>query len=335
MTPPVMTGERSAAAGGGHARVRKSRTSTGSAARNRSRRRGTIALFMAPALLLYTLLVLVPVALAIYFSWFKWNGFGGLPTDFIGFDNFTRMLEDPLFTGDLRRGGLLVVLSLLVQLPLSLGLALLLNQRMRGRALYRLLFFAPYVISEVITGVLFSLILSPQDGLFNQILGSVGLESWQKAWLAEPDTVMIALFVVITWRFFGFHTILYLAGRQSIPGELYEAASLDGASGWHQFRHITLPLLGPTIRISAFLSVIGTIQLFDLVWILTRGGPVHSSETLAVTMFDYGFQRYQIGYASAFSVAIFMISMVFALLYMRFVMRRDTAGALTTMGGRK
>lgn len=126
--------------------------------------------------------------------------------------------------------------------------------------------------------------------------------------------------------------ILYLAGRQGIPKELTEAATTDGATAWQVFRHVTLPLLGPTIRISVFLSVIGTIQLFDMVWVLTGGGPIRSSETLAVTMFQYGFRRFEVGYASAISIIMFLLSLVFALLYQRFVLRRDIEGALTTRG---
>ena len=129
--------------------------------------------------------------------------------------------------------------------------------------------------------------------------------------------------------------ILYLAGLQGIPKELHEAAAIDGAGAWQRFRHVTLPLLGPTIRISIFLSVIGTIQLFDLVWVITGGGPVHASETMAVTMFQYGFKRFQVGYASAISMVIFLISLVFALLYQRFVLRRDLEGAVTNMGARR
>ena len=129
--------------------------------------------------------------------------------------------------------------------------------------------------------------------------------------------------------------ILYLAGRQSIPKELTEAALTDGAGTWQVFRHVTLPLLGPTIRISIFLSVIGVIQLFDMVWVLTQGGPVHSSETMAVTMFEYGFERFQVGYASALSITMFLISLVFALFYQRLVMRRDVEGAITVMGDRQ
>ncbi|MEV7971035.1 sugar ABC transporter permease [Sphaerisporangium sp. NPDC088356] len=291
----------------------------------------TITLFLLPALVLFGLLVLVPIAVAMYTSVFKWNGLGGLPSNFVGLDNFTRMFDDEVFVGDLWRGLVLIVLSITIQLPLALAIAMLLNQKMRGRAVYRLLFFAPYVLSEVITGVLFTMILSPEAGLANQMLGAIGLDALQSSWLAEPSTVMMSLFLVMIWKYFGFHMILYLAGRQSIPKELGEAAAIDGAGSWNQFRYVTLPLLGPTIRISAFLSVIGAIQLFDLVWVLTSGGPIHSSETMAVTMFQFGFKRSQVGYASAISVVMFLISLVFALAYQRFVLRRDTEGAITTM----
>ncbi|MER5425200.1 carbohydrate ABC transporter permease [Streptosporangium roseum] len=298
----------------------------------RLRGRVTIALFLLPALVLFGLLVLAPILVAMYTSVFKWNGLGGAPTDFVGAANFGRMLSDEVFLGDLWRGLVLIVLSTTVQLPLALGIAMLLNQRLRGRALYRLLFFAPYVLSEVITGVLFTMILSPDQGVANRLLAVAGLES---AWLSDPSSVMVSLFLVMTWKYFGFHMILYLAGRQGIPEELTEAARIDGATAWEAFRHVTLPLLGPTIRISVFLSVIGAIQLFDLVWVLTGGGPAHSSETMAVTMFQFGFKRYQVGYASAISVVMFVISLVFALGYQRFVMRRDTEGAITVMRGRR
>ncbi|MFD2355243.1 carbohydrate ABC transporter permease [Nonomuraea ferruginea] len=267
-----------------------------------------------------------------YASAFRWNGFGGLPTDFIGFGNFTRLFESDIFYTDLGNLLLLIVATLVIQLPFALGIAMLLHQRIRGRALYRLVFFAPYVLSEVITGVLFSLILSPENGIANQLLGPLGLES---EWLSHPDSALWSIFVVMTWKYFGFHMMIYLAGRQNIPNELIEAAKIDGAAGWKIFRYVTLPLLGPTIRISVFLSVIYTIQLFDLVWILTEGGPAHASETLAVTMFTLGFERAQVGYASAISVVMFGLSLVFALAYQRLVMRRDLEGATTAMGGKR
>ncbi|NUR88953.1 MAG: sugar ABC transporter permease [Nonomuraea sp.] len=290
----------------------------------RARRPVTALLFVAPALVLFGLLVLVPIVVAVYTSTLKWNGVG--PSTFAGLDNFTRLFQSEIFLGDLRHGGILILLSLAVQIPISLGLAVLLNGKIRGRAFYRLLYFAPYVLSEAVTGVLFSLVLSPQEGLANRLLQSVGLSGW--TWLSEPDTALLSVFLVITWKYFGFHMLIYLAGLQGIPKELQEAARIDGAGDWNVFRHVTLPLLGPTIRISVFLSVIGTIQLFDLVFILTGGGPSHASETMAVSMYEYGFKRSQIGYSAAISVVMFAISLAFALGYQRFVMRRDLKGAI-------
>ncbi|KUO08479.1 carbohydrate ABC transporter permease [Streptomyces sp. DSM 15324] len=288
--------------------------------------------FQVPALVLFGTLVLLPMLFALYAAFFRWGGFG-MPDDFIGGDNFTRLFQDPVFIGDLWRCLVLVGLSLLLQLPFALALAVALNQKIRGRAVYRMLFFAPYILSEAITGVLFSMIFAPGDGLADHLLGAVGLDGLGGQWFADPSTVMATLFLVMTWKYFGFHMMLYLAGLQSIPAELTEAALIDGAGPWQRFRSVTLPLLAPTLRISVFLSVIGAIQLFDLVWIVTAGGPDHHSETMAVTMFQYGFKRYQVGYASAISVVIFGISLVFALAYQRFVLRRDLEGATTTMRG--
>ncbi|MFI6876802.1 carbohydrate ABC transporter permease [Streptomyces sp. NPDC050400] len=290
----------------------------------------TAVSFTLPALILFGALVLAPIMYALYVSLFNWGGFGS-PTDYTGLDNYSRLIKDPVFLGDLWRGLLLVGFSVLIQLPFALAMAVLLNQKLRGRAVYRMLFFAPYVLSEVITGVLFSMIFAPDDGLADKVLGAVGLDGLGGLWFADQSTVMPTLFLVMTWKYFGFHMMLYLAGLQGIPAELHEAARIDGANAWERFRHITLPLLGPTVRISAFLSVIGAIQLFDLVWVTSAGGPDHASETMAITLFQYGFKRYQIGYASALSIALFLISLVFAIAYQRFVLRRDTEGALTNM----
>ncbi|MEW2305704.1 sugar ABC transporter permease [Streptomyces sp. NPDC006655] len=304
--------------------------------RARSRRRLlhwlTAMGFQLPALALFGVLVLLPILFALYASFFRWGGFG-MPSDYTGTDNFTHLFQDDVFLGDLWRCLVLVVFSLALQLPFALAMAVLLNQRIRGRAVYRMLFFAPYVLSEAITGVLFGMIFAPGDGLADHLLSDIGLGALGGKWFSDPSTVMATLFLVMTWKYFGFHMMLYLAGLQSIPAELTEAATVDGASPWQRFRHVTLPLLAPTLRISVFLSVIGAIQLFDLVWVVTAGGPDHHSETMAVTMFQYGFKRYQVGYASAISVAMFAVSLVFGLAYQRFVLRRDLAGATTNMRG--
>ena len=291
--------------------------------------------FLTPALLLFSCFVLVPILVAFFTSFFKWGGFG-LPDEFIGLDNYRNLAGDEVFRGDLWRGLLLVVLSLAVQLPLALGTAVLLNQRMRGRAVYRAVFFAPYILSEVIAGVLFGIIFLPESGLADTLVEDLPvLGGLAGRWFSDPGTALPTLIAVMTWKYFGFHMMIYLAGLQGVPGEILEAASIDGAGPWRRFRSVTLPLLAPTLRISVFLSVIGSIQLFDLVWVTTTGGPTHATETMAVTMYEFGFKRYQMGYASAISVAMFLISMVFSLLYQRFALRRDLQGAVTSAGGRR
>jgi raffinose/stachyose/melibiose transport system permease protein len=204
----------------------------------------------------------------------------------------------------------------------------MLNRQFRGRTVLRLIFFAPYIIAEVITAIVWSLLLQP-NGLSEHFLTAIGLEDAYHPWLADPDTVLIALFFIITWKYFGFHMILLLAGLQGIPREVEEAAAIDGASRWQGLRYVTLPLLGPTIRVSVFLSFIGSLQLFDLVWVTTRGGPVNASNTMAVYMFDRGFVRFQFGYGSAVAVILFLICFVLALAYQRWVLRRDMEGATT------
>lgn len=284
-------------------------------------------LFMLPALLLYALFVLFPIVQAARFSLFDWNGLEALD-QFIGPANFQRAANDPIFIGAVTNNAVIVVLSLLVQIPFALGMALMLNRRFRGRAILRLIFFAPYVIAEVITAIVWSLLLQP-NGMAEHVMTAVGLGEAYHPWLANTHTVMIALFFIITWKYFGFHMILLLAGLQGIPRELEEAAAIDGASRWQAIRGVTLPLLGPTLRVSVFLSIIGSLQLFDLVWVTTRGGPVNASSTMAVYMFDRGFVRFQFGFGSAVAVILFLICFVLALAYQRRVMRRDMEGATT------
>jgi raffinose/stachyose/melibiose transport system permease protein len=301
------------------------------AGRSSARRRGEIALFLGPALLLYAAFVIVPMLLAGYYSLFNWNGLGPLDR-FIGLDNYTRALGDPVFQAAVGHNAFIVVASIVVQLPLALGLALLLNRKLRGRAILRMVLFAPYVLSEVVTAVAWQLILQP-TGPVNSLLEGVGLDGWAQLWLADRDLVIYSLFIVITWKYLGFGIVLFLAGLQGVPAELLEAATVDGASAWQRTRHVVLPLLGPTIRIWIFLSVIGALQLFDLVWIMTKGGPSNASVTMATFLIDRGFERSQVGYGSAAAVLLFVISFAFALLYQRFVLKRDTEGALTRRVG--
>jgi raffinose/stachyose/melibiose transport system permease protein len=295
--------------------------------RSRLRKRLELALLLGPASLLFITFVFLPLIAASYYSLFDWNGFGPL-VDFVGFDNYAKALGDPLFQGAIGHNVFIVVASLVVQLPLSIALALLLNGNIKGRTALRLLVFTPYVLSEAVTAVIWLSLLQP-NGVVDGLLEGAGLGGLVQLWLADQNIVMLTLFAVITWKYIGFGIILFLAGLQGVPEELREAAQIDGASSWQTTRLIVLPLLGPTIRIWVFLSIIGSLQLFDLVWIMTLGGPAGASTTMATYLIDRGFRRYEFGFGSAVAIILFVICFVFALFYQRFALRRDTQGALT------
>jgi raffinose/stachyose/melibiose transport system permease protein len=291
----------------------------------------TIALFLLPALALYLVFVLIPIVQAAHYSLYKWNGLQPL-TDFVGLKNYQTALNSPIFRGAVANNVLVIVLSLAIQIPFALALAVLLNRRFPGRAIFRLIFFLPYVLSEAITAIVFSLMLQP-GALVDSVLVNVGLGGLVQDWLGDTGLVMGTLFVIISWKYFGFHMVLLLAGLQGIPREIEEAAFIDGAGRWQAFRYVTLPLVGPTLRVSVFLSIIGALQLFDMVWVMTAGGPLNASSTMAIAMFKAGFVGSQMGYGSALAVILFVFAFMLALAYQRFVLRRDTDGAVTAYTG--
>ena len=298
--------------------------------RDEARARLEIALFAGPALVVFLGFVIFPVVLAAFYSLYNWNGLGPLER-FIGIDNYVRALGDPVFLRAIGNNFVILGLSILIQGPLAIGVALLLNRRMRGRTVFRALIFVPYVLAEVIAGLSWKLLLSPRGGI-NALLESIGLGDLAQPWLANPDIALGVMFVILTWKYLGFAILLMLAGLQGVPQELHEAAAIDGASWWQTQWRITLPLLAPTIRIWMFLSMIGSLQLFDMVWVTTKGGPVGATNTMAVYMLQNG--QGAPGYGSAVAVILFVISLVVALVFQRTAMRRDLAGALTSGGGR-
>ena len=292
-----------------------------------------ILLLAGPAVLVFLAFVIFPVVMAAYYGFFRWQGYGA-PTDFVGIQNYITILQDSAFHEALWHNVVIVVLSLVIQGPIAIGLALLLNRRMRGQSLIRVLIFVPYVISEVVVGTGWSLMLQG-NGAVNAFLEQVGLGSLRQDWLSNPDIAIGTLMGILVWKYVGFAVIIILAGLQGIPEELSEAAAIDGASYWQTQRRITLPLLGPTLRIWAFLSIIGALQLFDLVYIIW-GQYISSTagtSTMATYMVSNGRNAGNFGYGNAVAVVMFLISLGVALAYQRLVLRRDTSGALT--GGKR
>ncbi|MEV4545717.1 carbohydrate ABC transporter permease [Micromonospora echinaurantiaca] len=282
-----------------------------------------------PAIVVYVMFVLVPMGFAVYYSLFRWRGVGP-PTDYVGFDNYVLAFQDPIFLDALRNNAIIVVGSLVVQGPLALGVALLLNRRFRGRTVFRLLVFVPYVLAEVTVGIMWKLLLT-DNGTVDALLRSLGLGGLVQAWLADLDIVIWTMLFVLTWKYVGFAIILLLAGLSNVPPELTEAAAIDGASWWQTQRHVTLPLLGPTIRIWMFLSMIGSLQTFEVIWVTSVPAvrSLGASATMATYMVDNGFFARLWGYGNAVAVILFVISFVAALLFQRFLLRRDIEGAIT------
>jgi raffinose/stachyose/melibiose transport system permease protein len=282
-----------------------------------------IVLFLLPALILFLAFVVYPIFQSVYYSFFNWKGFGAA-VDFVGLKNFKNILTDRVFMIALRNGFFIIAFSLLIQLPLSLALAVLVGRNLPGRVFFRTIFFMPYVLSEVITAIMWLFLYNPdpQRGFINAIL--VLLPGGKPvAFLGNTQIVLLAVFAALTWKYFGYHMLLYLTGLQNIPTEIEEAGRIDGANAFQNFFYITLPLLSSTIRTSVYLSVLGSIQQFILVWIMTKGGPVNASETMATYMYRFGFVRFQLGYGSAVAIYMFLICLIFSLIYLRLTRQPD------------
>jgi raffinose/stachyose/melibiose transport system permease protein len=281
-----------------------------------------ITLFLLPALSLFLLFVIYPIFRSIYFSLFNWNGLGPA-VDFVGLQNFKDILFDQVFLKALRNSILIIIFSVAVQLPLALALAVMVGRDLPGRGFFRTIFFMPYVLSEINVAIMWILLYNPdpERGLLNAIV--VALGGGPIGWLSSTNLVLLSIFIALTWKYFGFHMLLYLAGLQNIPREIEEAARIDGANSFQNFFYITLPLLRSTIYISVYLSVLGSIQQFILVWIMTKGGPVNASEMLATYMYRFGFVRFQLGYGSAVAIYMFILCLIFSLVYQRLTRQPD------------
>ncbi len=280
----------------------------------------TILLFLPPALLLFTLFVVLPVGEAAWYSGFNWNGFGK-PTNWIGLDNYRFVFDNRAFGTAFKNNLLIIVVSLVIQLPLALSLAINLADRFRGSVALRMVFFLPYILAEIATGLIFSFVYDGDYGLLAAIYKSFGAEAPHL--LASPQTAFAAILVVVVWKYFGFHMMLFIAALQTIDRSMLEAARIDGASRWQSLRYVVIPSLAPTIRLSVFFAIVGSLQLFDLVMPLTRGGPSDSSHTMVSFLYTFGITRMRVGFGSAVGVILFLICVVFAFTYKRWIMRDE------------
>lgn len=268
-------------------------------------------LFLAPSLLLFTVFVALPVLAALGISFTDWDLFTA--AHFAGFQNYADLiLRDALFHKVLLNTVLYVIGTVPVQMALALGVALLLNRGVWGETALRVIYFLPVVSSTVAVALVWSWIFNSNFGVLNALLNALGVQN-PPVWLGNSGTALIALIIVAIWQGLGYSMVLFLAGLQNIPQEVYEAGALDGAVGWRQTLHLTLPLLSPTTFFVTIVSLIGSFQVFDLAFVMTKGGPANATNTLVYYVYQNAFEFYRMGYGSAAAMILFAIILAITL----------------------
>jgi raffinose/stachyose/melibiose transport system permease protein len=266
--------------------------------------------FMVPALLLFCFVVLVPSARGVYYAFTDWDGLSQ-DFSFVGLGNFVEMVGDPAARQAVWQTLVIAVAVTVVQNGIGLLLALGVNSAIKSRNVLRVLLFAPAVITPIVTAYLWRNLLGP-DGAVNSLLGAVGLGSWRQDWLGDPDLALWSVVAVVVWQFAGYSMAIFLAGLQSVPREIYEAAAIDGAGAVRRFWSVIRPLLAPAFTVNLMLSIIGGIKLFDQVYALTGGGPGHATDTLSTLIYKDAFTLGEFGYSIALAVVLTIVVAVFS-----------------------
>lgn len=276
--------------------------------------------FLLPDLIGLAVFAGVPIGLAFYISLEHWSGVGS--ATFVGLDNYRALLHDSGFLASLRITATYTFTFVPLLFVLSLALAMLVNQRLRGTGFFRGAYFAPFMVSLVVGSVVWQYILQERSGLLNAALGLVGVPP--QPWLGSTRLALVSVIMVTLWQAVGYSMVIFLAGLQDIPVQYYDAARVDGATAWQRFRHVTLPLLRPTSVFVLVISFIGAFQLFDPIFVLTQGGPANATRSTVFYIYQTAFESLRIGYASALSVVLFAIILLFTVLQLR--MFRHDAG---------
>jgi len=280
-----------------------------------------ILLFVAPALLILVVFGVVPIIYNFVMSLHRTDLIS--PGEYVGLDNYTALFSDPIFRKALRNNLFLVIGSLTAHLFLGMYLANILFNKFKDSHFFQSVYFMPSVVTGVAVGLTWTFMFSPRFGLVNSILDLLHMAQFQRNWLSDESTAMLAIVIAVMWQFVGYHVVIQLAAMRSIPTELYEAARIDGATGWHQFRYVTFPLIKPVLKVDAILIVTGSLKYFDLVFVMTGGGPNHSTEVLSTYIFQQGFRVLRYGYASAIANVLLLLCAL-AVIVSNFVFKSES-----------
>ncbi len=270
-----------------------------------------IAVFVLPALIIFVVFSIIPLITSGIYSLFQYDGIGTM--EFIGLQNYIRMFtEDSYFPKSVLNSLILVSASLFIQLPISLGLAMLLAKGVKGEKYFRTIYFLPVVISSMVIGQLWIKIFHSEYGLLNTLISTVTGQVFDFSWLSNPDTAFMATVVPAVWQYIGYHMLIFYAGIKSISPDYYEAAMIDGASKWQTNIKITIPLLAPVIKTCSIFAITGSLRAFDLIYVMTGGGPNHASDVPATLMYNNLFRRGLYGYGSAQAFFIVIECLIFS-----------------------
>lgn len=271
--------------------------------------------FIIPNLIGYTIFIFIPVCFSFVLSVMKWDG-SQAPMEFVGLNNFVQIFKDSVFVSSFWNTMEYAAMTVLPTLVLSLLLAVLLNNKIKGIAMFRTAIYFPYIASIVAVGAVWNMLFQPDFGPINEFLKFIGIVKPPR-WVVDVDWAMVAISIVTIWKYTGYYMIVYLAALQGISGSLYEAAGIDGANGWQKLWHITIPMLTPTTFFVLIMFTIQCFKVFDLVYVMTGGGPGNATKTLVNYIYEKAFTNWQLGPASAGSIILFAVVMVITLIQFR------------------
>lgn len=283
----------------------------------------TIFLFLAPAVILFVLFIFYPVCNTIYLSFRSWNGVYGAPKEFVGLANYIKVISDSDFWRSMLNSVYFMIGGFVILMPLAFGLALLITSKLKGTKIMKTAYFMPVMLSTTAVGLMWVYILNPSFGALNQILSAIGLDSLCKDWLSTPTLNIWCVVLVNEWMYAGYNMLIFAAGLVSIPSDVYEAAKLDGCTGWKKLRYISIPLSKESFKIFGVLCVTGCLKTFDLVWSMTKGGPQHTSETPASLLYNEAFTYLSFGNSSAIGVLLLIFGITLSVVVNLILKRED------------
>lgn len=274
-------------------------------------------LFILPAFLLYMIFFISPFIQSIYISLTDWNGVNP-HKEFVGLQNYVQMLTDSLMWQSLSHNLIWVIVGTISPIVIGLLLAVLLSsEKTKGRTIFRTIYFMPVILSPVVVGIIWGWVYNPIFGMLNKILDVIGLGTFSRGWLGDPHLALFMVLIAAIWSYFGFCLVILIAGMQNIDSELYDAANIDGANSWQQFTNVTIPQLGGVLTMIIAYTMIGGFNVFDIVYIMTGGGPANSTELIATYTYKQSFQLNSVSYGATLSMVMTLLSLVASILFLK------------------